>query len=504
LIAKQEKTQMKRIISTLFGLAILCLFAEAQAVPATVSFTGRLSTSTGPVSGAVTVTFSLFNQATNGTVMWTETRSLTATAAGLVYADLGSMTTLDEGILTDAPLFLEIQVGSEVLTPRLPLQSVPYAIRAETANTLGGTVTADEVVTAATAPISIATGTASLTTCGANQIYKMVGGSWQCAADTDTNTTYSAVAGGGLALSGTAFGLLTTCANGQVLKAGASAGQWACANDTDTSTTYTSAAGGGINVSGTAIGLLTTCANGQVLKAGATAGQWACGTDTNTTYTAVAGGGINVSGTTLGLLTTCSNGQVLKAGATAGQWACANDTDTTTTYTGTAPITVSGTTISLATGGVTATHLGDGAAAIAEMAPYQDTFVHSFPLAEIASNAWYFDPGSSLVVPTGAQATCIVSQSTRINHDTAISGTNYMYGYPHYRLSTDVGNGTNIGQLSSSYSTMYFQNGGAASSTSVSGTVVLAAGTWQFGCRIGMTSTTNVTSGTCNVNVLCF
>jgi hypothetical protein len=293
LIAKQEKTQMKRIISTLFGLAILCLFAEAQAVPATVSFTGRLSTSTGPVSGAVTVTFSLFNQATNGTVMWTETRSLTATAAGLVYADLGSMTTLDEGILTDAPLFLEIQVGSEVLTPRLPLQSVPYAIRAETANTLGGTVTADEVVTAATAPIAITTGTASLVTCGANQIYKMVGGTWQCAADADANTTYSAVASGGLALNGTAFGL-TTCTTGQVLKS-TGAGTWGCAADTDTNTTYAATANGGLTFNGTQIGLMT-CTTGQVLKATG-AGTWGCAadTDTNTTYSALAAGGITIN-----------------------------------------------------------------------------------------------------------------------------------------------------------------------------------------------------------------
>jgi hypothetical protein len=325
---------MKRIISTLFGLAMLCLFAEAQAVPATVSFTGRLSTSTGPVSGAVTVTFSLFNQATNGTVMWTETRNLTATAAGLVYADLGSMTTLDEGILTDAPLFLEIQVGSEVLTPRLPLQSVPYAIRAETANILGGTVTADEVVTAATAPIAITTGTASLVTCGASQIYKMSGGTWQCAADTDTNTTYSAGANGGLALNGTAFGL-TTCTTGQVLKS-TGAGTWGCAADTDTNTSYTPVANGGVAISGTTVGL-TTCAVGQVLKSTGT-GTYGCAADNDaggditgvTASTGLSGGGtsgtvtlsVNTAVIQQRVTSSCAVGSAIRAIAADGTVTC--------------------------------------------------------------------------------------------------------------------------------------------------------------------------------------
>ena len=69
-------------------------------------------------------------------------------------------------------------------------------------------------------------------TCTAGQVAKSsaVGGNWNCAADTDTNTTYTAAANGGLVLGGTAFGL-APCTNGQVLKAGATAGTWACAAD---------------------------------------------------------------------------------------------------------------------------------------------------------------------------------------------------------------------------------------------------------------------------------
>jgi len=293
---------MKRIISTLFGLAILCLFAEARAVPTTVSFTGRLTTTSGPVSGQVNITFRLFDLATNGTVMWTEPRpNLTATN-GLVYADLGALTTLDEGILLNAPLFLEIQVGAEVLTPRLPLQSVPYSIRSEISNsadTLGTIAPADVVTTvtatggglsavrtgntvsitgtgaSGTAPINVAAGVVSLVTCSNNQVYKMSGGSWGCASDNDV--PYTAVANGGINITGQTIGLLTTCAQNSVLKAGATAGTWACGSDNDVP--YTAIANGGINVTGQTIGLLTTCAQNSVLKAGATAGTWACATD---------------------------------------------------------------------------------------------------------------------------------------------------------------------------------------------------------------------------------
>jgi hypothetical protein len=262
---------MKRIIPIVLGLAVLCLVAEAHAVPATVAFTGRLSTANGPVSGNVNITFTLFDRATNGIVMWTETRNGLAATGGLVYADLGALTTLDETVLTDAPLFLEISVGGEVLSPRLPLQSVPYAIRAQVANSADtlGTITPGDVVTAVmagggitatrtgntvsltgtsvagTAPINVTAGNVRLATCGPDQIYKMVGGAWSCASDldTDTNTTYTAAAAGGVSINGTQVGL-ATCAAGQVLKAGASAGTWTCAADASNTGTITSVAAG--------------------------------------------------------------------------------------------------------------------------------------------------------------------------------------------------------------------------------------------------------------------
>jgi hypothetical protein len=68
--------------------------------------------------------------------------------------------------------------------------------------------------------------------CTNNQVAKSNGaGVWNCAADTDTNTTYTAGANGGLALTGTAFSL-APCTTGQVLK-GTGATTWGCAADDD-------------------------------------------------------------------------------------------------------------------------------------------------------------------------------------------------------------------------------------------------------------------------------
>src|SRR5207237_10174961 len=72
----------------------------------------------------------------------------------LVFAQLGSLSNpLNDTVFTDAPLYLEIIVGTETLSPRLPIQSVPYAVRASSAasaDTLGGTIQPADVVTSVT------------------------------------------------------------------------------------------------------------------------------------------------------------------------------------------------------------------------------------------------------------------------------------------------------------------------------------------------------------------
>ena len=134
----------------LIGLATLLVAGNAFAAPEAMTFTGRLSTSSGPVDGPVSVTFTVYDAATAGASQWTDTLSLTADQ-GLVFANLGTPgNPLDEAVFPGAARFLEIRVAGETLSPRLPINSVPYAVRtasALSADSLGGTIMPGDVVT---------------------------------------------------------------------------------------------------------------------------------------------------------------------------------------------------------------------------------------------------------------------------------------------------------------------------------------------------------------------
>ncbi len=226
--------------------------AVAAPVPGTISFTGRLSTSGGPVTTTQSVTFHLYSAVTGGSSVWNETQTVTPSAAGLVYVELGAMTTFDQTDFDGSVRFLEITVGSETLSPRLPINSVPYAIRStdsDNADTVGG-MPASSFVTAVTASGGIsATGTntvaLSLGACGANQVWKYVSSTWTCSDDVDTNTTYSAAANGLIGISGAnAIGLVACATVGHVAKYTAT-NVWSCAPDANS--VYTQGAGIVIN-----------------------------------------------------------------------------------------------------------------------------------------------------------------------------------------------------------------------------------------------------------------
>jgi len=123
-------------LAAVSALAALSLSAPARAdVPLRMVHQGRLFDPQGnPLSTSVEITFSLYSQDSGGAAVWTEKHTV-ATDDGYFSAELGDTTTLT-GVLTGAPLYLGIQVGQDPeMTPRSPLQSVPYAILA--GNVLG-------------------------------------------------------------------------------------------------------------------------------------------------------------------------------------------------------------------------------------------------------------------------------------------------------------------------------------------------------------------------------
>lgn len=107
---------MKKIITILFVLPLLLI---AQ-IPQTMNYQGLLQDDNGdPVAdGNYTVIFTIYDAATTGNSLWTETRTIT-TKGGFFNLTLGENTPLN--ISTDAQLWLNVNVEGTDLTPRTQL-----------------------------------------------------------------------------------------------------------------------------------------------------------------------------------------------------------------------------------------------------------------------------------------------------------------------------------------------------------------------------------------------
>jgi len=115
------------IVATLVLIAQLAL----AATPETMSYQGVLRDASGtPVPDATySITFRLYDVATGGTELWTESQSL-ATSGGVFDAILGSVVPLS--LAFNDEYWLGVQVESDPeLAPRTELTSAPYALRAK-------------------------------------------------------------------------------------------------------------------------------------------------------------------------------------------------------------------------------------------------------------------------------------------------------------------------------------------------------------------------------------
>jgi len=111
-------------------------------VPAMVKFTGTLNDMNGkPLTGTVGVTFLLYKEQTGGAPLWIETQNVQADKSGHYSVTLGLATS--HGLPAEAftggeARWLGVQPSGQAEQSRVVLVSVPYALKALDAETLGG------------------------------------------------------------------------------------------------------------------------------------------------------------------------------------------------------------------------------------------------------------------------------------------------------------------------------------------------------------------------------
>jgi hypothetical protein len=342
------------------------------AVPPMVNFSGVLTDVNGkPQTGAVGVTFYLYKDSQGGAPLWMETQNVQADKAGHYTVALGA--TSSQGLPANVfasgeARWLGVQAQGQAEQPRVLLMSVPYALKALDAETIGGRPASSFMLTpaasggsgkAATAPPGTITGSGTAdfvpiftgtTTIGNSNIFETVGGNVGIATTTpaakldvkgtgdvrDTLTLFPKSTHPVLSVHGTALSVDHT---GKVTF---------IAGQTFPGTGTVTSVGSGAGLTG---GPITTSGTLSVATGGVTNAMLAHSSLTVTANSPLTGGGaVSLGGSTsLGLTSSCSSGQILKWNGSA--WACAADNNSGGTVTSVGsglgltggPITTSGT-----------------------------------------------------------------------------------------------------------------------------------------------------------------
>jgi hypothetical protein len=138
------------LLVTLLLPFMVAFYASAQisdaqppvVVPRLVNFSGKAVDPQGKViSGIAGVTLSIYKDQSGGAPLWMETQNVQADAKGNYILQLGSTT--PEGLPLDLftsgeARWLGVRINGDAEQPRVLLLSVPYALKAADAETLGG------------------------------------------------------------------------------------------------------------------------------------------------------------------------------------------------------------------------------------------------------------------------------------------------------------------------------------------------------------------------------
>jgi hypothetical protein len=116
--------------------------AANAVVPPVVKFSGVLTdVNNKPVTGTVGVTFSLYKESEGGAPLWVETQNVTPDKTGHYSVMLGSASTQGlpgSAFASGEARWLGVHAQGQTEQPRTLLMSVPYALKALDAETVGG------------------------------------------------------------------------------------------------------------------------------------------------------------------------------------------------------------------------------------------------------------------------------------------------------------------------------------------------------------------------------
>ena len=257
-----------RAVLLFLSFALVCIAPARGQVPRLIQYQGYLTgAASQPVHSTQTMAFNLYAAATGGAPLYTETQSVVV-VNGVFNATIGAVTPLT--LPFDVPYFLGVTVGADAeMTPRSPVLSSPYALRAAAVDSTAALPAAQITGTLVTAQIadgSVSAAKLAGSGCVAGQVLKFTGSGWACAADSAGTGTVTSVqtgtglTGGPITSAGTISAdtsflqrrVTGSCPVGLFVRAIAADGTVTCGADTNSGGTVTSVSpGAGISIAGT-------------------------------------------------------------------------------------------------------------------------------------------------------------------------------------------------------------------------------------------------------------